>query len=238
MMIVLGTTQVLRSISWERDFALKKDVNILSKDLRYKRRVFFNIFQHVHQFSVETRKWVFRGVSSNHFSWVSRGCHVVFVIPPSPYYDRTGEVQSLTFPVIEMFVFFPEMKGTCQSGWAPVWDPESWHLRGKSWKQKPCAMKTSADADRYVINNMACGRSEEEQQSAWCQWVMQGSNVEWFHSVPPQDGHSVRAIWSFRRMWVTPFFFPGKLTRPPEKKMLGSRLFSYWNSPFLGDLGE
>ena len=41
---------------------------------------------------------------------------------------------------------------------------------------------------RYVINNMACGRSEEEQQSAWCQWVMQGSNVEWFHSVPPQDG--------------------------------------------------
>ena len=58
----------------------------------------------------------FRGVSSNHFSWVSRGCHVVFVIPPSPYYDRTGEVQSLTFPVIEMFVFFPEMKGTCQSG--------------------------------------------------------------------------------------------------------------------------
>eukprot|EP00435_Cladocopium_sp_Y103_P057557 s753_g19.t2 len=41
---------------------------------------------------------------------------------------------------------------------------------------------------RYVINNMACGRSEEEQQSAWCQWVMQGSSVEWFHSVPPQDG--------------------------------------------------
>ena len=27
---------------------------------------------------------------------------------------------------------------------------------------------------RYVINNMACGRSEEEQQSAWCQWVMEG----------------------------------------------------------------
>lgn len=41
---------------------------------------------------------------------------------------------------------------------------------------------------RYVINNMACGRSEEEQQSAWCQWVMQGSSVEWFHSVHPQGG--------------------------------------------------
>ena len=35
---------------------------------------------------------------------------------------------------------------------------------------------------------MACGRSEEEQQSAWCQWVMQGSSVEWFHSVAPQGG--------------------------------------------------
>eukprot|EP00438_Fugacium_kawagutii_P013122 Skav209593 [mRNA] locus=scaffold1607:213696:218324:- [translate_table: standard] len=33
---------------------------------------------------------------------------------------------------------------------------------------------------------MACGRSEEEQQSAWCQWVMQGSEVDWFHSVAPQ----------------------------------------------------
>ncbi|CAK9034914.1 unnamed protein product [Durusdinium trenchii] len=41
---------------------------------------------------------------------------------------------------------------------------------------------------RYVINNMACGRSEEEQQSAWCQWVMEGSSVEWFHSIPPQAG--------------------------------------------------
>ena len=52
---------------------------------------------------------------------------------------------------------------------------------------------------------MACGRSEEEQQSAWCQWVMQGSNVEWFHSVPPQDGHSGRTSWSFCQKWVNRF---------------------------------
>ena len=64
---------------------------------------------------------------------------------------------------------------------------------------------------------MACGRSEEEQQSAWCQWVMQGSNVEWFHSVPPQDGRSVRTSWSFCQMWVIPFLIPGKLTCPIKK---------------------
>jgi hypothetical protein len=50
---------------------------------------------------------------------------------------------------------------------------------------------------RYVINNMACGRSEEEQQSAWCQWVMQGSSVEWFHSVPPQGGVPDRFLDGF-----------------------------------------
>lgn len=41
---------------------------------------------------------------------------------------------------------------------------------------------------RYVINNMACGRSEEEQQAAWCQWVTQGSDMDWFYQVPPQQG--------------------------------------------------
>jgi len=41
---------------------------------------------------------------------------------------------------------------------------------------------------RYVINNMACGRSEEEQQAAWCQWVTQGSDMNWFYQVPPQQG--------------------------------------------------
>mmetsp|Transcript_24671 Transcript_24671/g.55612 ORF Transcript_24671/g.55612 Transcript_24671/m.55612 type:complete len:412 (-) Transcript_24671:10-1245(-) len=41
---------------------------------------------------------------------------------------------------------------------------------------------------RYVINNMACGRSEEEQQAAWCQWVTQGSAMDWFYNVPPQEG--------------------------------------------------
>ena len=41
---------------------------------------------------------------------------------------------------------------------------------------------------RYVINNMACGRSEEEQQAAWCQWVTQGSDMDWFYAVPPQQG--------------------------------------------------
>ena len=41
---------------------------------------------------------------------------------------------------------------------------------------------------RYVINNMACGRSEEEQQAAWCQWVTQGSDMNWFYQVSPQQG--------------------------------------------------
>eukprot|EP00929_Paragymnodinium_shiwhaense_P076024 TRINITY_DN38994_c0_g1_i1.p1 TRINITY_DN38994_c0_g1~~TRINITY_DN38994_c0_g1_i1.p1 ORF type:complete len:476 (+),score=62.28 TRINITY_DN38994_c0_g1_i1:57-1484(+) len=41
---------------------------------------------------------------------------------------------------------------------------------------------------RYCINNMACGRTEEEQQAAWVQWVMQGSKLDWFRTVGPQPG--------------------------------------------------
>eukprot|EP00930_Biecheleria_cincta_P062014 TRINITY_DN47530_c0_g1_i1.p1 TRINITY_DN47530_c0_g1~~TRINITY_DN47530_c0_g1_i1.p1 ORF type:complete len:420 (-),score=51.57 TRINITY_DN47530_c0_g1_i1:32-1291(-) len=41
---------------------------------------------------------------------------------------------------------------------------------------------------KYVINNMACGRNEKEQQAAWCQWVMEGGEVDWWHKVGPQLG--------------------------------------------------
>lgn len=41
---------------------------------------------------------------------------------------------------------------------------------------------------RYCTNNMACGRTEDEQQAAWCQWVMQGSDIDFFRSVSPQPG--------------------------------------------------
>lgn len=41
---------------------------------------------------------------------------------------------------------------------------------------------------RYVTNNMACGRNEAEQQAAWCQWVTQGSDLDWFRGVVPERG--------------------------------------------------
>jgi len=42
---------------------------------------------------------------------------------------------------------------------------------------------------RYVTNNMACGRNEDQQQAVWCQWVMEGSDIDYFRHVPPEPGH-------------------------------------------------
>jgi len=40
----------------------------------------------------------------------------------------------------------------------------------------------------YCTNNMALGRTEEEQQAAWCQWVVDGGDIDFFRGVPPQLG--------------------------------------------------
>ena len=53
---------------------------------------------------------------SNHFSWVSRGCHVVFVIPPVALTAELKRSSQWLFRSWHVCGFFQEKNGTCQGG--------------------------------------------------------------------------------------------------------------------------
>merc|ERR1719198_380677 len=81
---------------------------------------------------------------------------------------------------------------------------------------------------RYVTNNMACGRSQDQQQAAWCQWVMQGSDIDWFRSIRPEPGplandppHGCTTVGTADSLG--PWFGRVMLTKTPGKSPLMTR---------------
>jgi len=83
-------------------------------------------------------------------------------------------------------------------------------------------------AARYIINNVACGRNEEEQQAHWIEWVTQGANIDYFRTVPPKPGplaeHPPRGCTKVGDVQSSgPWFGRAMVTKTPGRSPLMTR---------------